>query len=221
MNPATGRIHMPGSILAQLTQGEDLADGIREDNIRYQKTAGRGRQNILFIIDTSGSMLSEDRLAYVKGCVISLLESSYAKRVRVGIISFGGTSARLELPFTSSAELAAERISSLKGGSATPMVQAFAIAANLLDRMRDEDLSVYILSDGRYDRTTTGREDRQVREFGEFLRSRDIPVTLIDAGTGRKTAKRRAVQLAAVLHASYQPMEGLRIDLDSSPARET
>ena len=212
MNPASGRIHMPGSILAQLTQGEDLADGIREDNIRYQKTAGRGRQNILFIIDTSGSMLSEDRLAYVKGCVISLLESSYAKRVRVGIISFGGTSARLELPFTSSAELAAERISSLKGGSATPMVQAFAIAANLLDRMRDEDLSVYILSDGRYDRTTTGREDRQVREFGEFLRSRDIPVTLIDAGTGRKTAKRRAVQLAAVLHASYQPMEGLRID---------
>lgn len=221
MNPASGRIHMPGSILAQLTQGEDLADGIREDNIRYQKTAGRGRQNILFIIDTSGSMLSEDRLAYVKGCVISLLESSYAKRVRVGIISFGGTSARLELPFTSSAELAAERISSLKGGSATPMVQAFAIAANLLDRMRDEDLSVYILSDGRYDRTTTGREDRQVREFGEFLKSRDIPVTLIDAGTGRKTAKRRAVQLAAVLHASYQPMEGLRIDLDSSPARET
>ena len=221
MNPASGRIHMPGSILAQLTQGEGLADGIREDNIRYQKTAGRGRQNILFIIDTSGSMLSEDRLAYVKGCVLSLLESSYAKRVRVGIISFGGVSARLELPFTSSAELAAERISSLKGGSATPMVQAFEIAANLLDRMRDEDLSVYILSDGRYDRTTTGREDRQVREFGEFLKSRDIPVTLIDAGTGRKTAKRRAVQLAAVLHASYQPMEGLRIDLDSSPARET
>ena len=60
--------------------------------------------------------------------------------------------------------------------------------------------------------STTGREDRQVREFGEFLKSRDIPVTLIDAGTGRKTAKRRAVQLAAVLHASYQPMEGLRID---------
>ncbi len=44
MNPASGRIHMPGSILAQLTQGEDLADGIREDNIRYQKTAGRGRK---------------------------------------------------------------------------------------------------------------------------------------------------------------------------------
>ena len=62
--------------------------------------------------------------------------------------------------------------------------------------------------------STTGREDRQVREFGEFLKSRDIPVTLIDAGTGRKTAKRRAVQLAAVLHVSYQPMERLRIDSD-------
>ena len=109
----------------------------------------------------------------------------------------------------------------LKGVSGITDVKSFDTADCYSHKGAEVDLSNEELANGRYDRTTTGREDRQVREFGEFLKSRDIPVTLIDAGTGRKTAKRRAVQLAAVLHASYQPMEGLRIDLDSSPARET
>lgn len=211
--PRSGHIHMPGSILTQLSQGEDITDGIRESNIRYQKIAGRGRRNILFIIDTSGSMLADDRFAKVKGCVISLLESSYARRVRVAVISFGGSKASLELPFTSSAELAALRISSLKGGSSTPLVHALGIAGNLLDRMREEDLSVYILSDGRYDRTKTGREDWQIRDFGNFCKARGIPVTLIDAGTRKKTARRRSEHLTHLLRASYEHLEDLRLEV--------
>lgn len=212
-SPVSGRIHFPGSMLAQLSQGETVYEGIRESNLRYQKIAGRGRRNILFIIDTSGSMLTDNRFAKVKGCVISLLESAYAKRVRVAVISYGGSKARLELPFTSSAELAAERIGGLKGGGPTPIVQALGVAGNLLDRMREEDLSVYILSDGRYDHHTTGRENWQIREFGDFCLARKIPVTLIDAGTGRKTAKKRSQLLAAMLHASYQHLEDLRMDM--------
>lgn len=211
-NPASGHIHMSDSILAQLSHGETVSDGIRESNIRYQKVAGRGRRNILFILDTSGSMLTDNRFAKVKGCVISLLESAYAKRVRVAVISYGGSKARLELPFTSSAELAADRISNLKGGGPTPIVLALGVASNLIDRMHDEDLSIYLLSDGRYDRHTTGRENWQIREFGDFCLSRKIPVTLIDAGTGRKTARKRSELLASMLHASYMHLEDLRME---------
>lgn len=158
-------------------------------------------------------MLNDERFARVKGCVISLLESSYSKRLRVAVISYGGIRARLELPFTTSAELAAERISDLKGGGSTPLVQALGVAGNLLDQMKGEDLSVYILSDGRYDRHTTGMENFQIREFGDFCLSRRIPVTLIDAGTGRKTAKKRSELLASMLHAVYQHLEDLRLEM--------
>lgn len=212
-NPASRRVHLPGSIVAQLSQGLDLADGIMPESLRYQKVAGRGRRNYLFIIDSSGSMVADDRLAKVKGCVISLLESAYAKRVRVAIIGYGGTTARLVLPFTSSSELAAERIGEMRGGGSTPLVDALGLAGNLIDRMRDEDLSVYLLSDGRYNRNATGRETWQIREFGDFCKVRDIPVTLIDAGTDTKTARRRSAFLANMLHATYRRLDDLRVEL--------
>ena len=210
--PVSGRVHMPGSILAQLTQGGDPAEGIRAENIRYQKIAGRGRRNLLFLVDTSGSMLSDDRFAVVKGCLISLLEDSYAKRVRIAVISYGGGGARLELPFTSSAELAAKRIGTLRGGGPTPLVEALGIASGLLERMSDENLSVWLFSDCRYNRGTTGREDLQVREFGAFCKARGIPVTLIDAAPSGKTARERAALFAAQLQARRERLEDLRAE---------
>ncbi len=210
-SPVSGRVHMPGSILTQLAQGGDLTEGVRPENVRYQKIAGRGRRNLLFLIDTSGSMLSADRFAVVKGCVISLLEDSYAKRVRVAVISYGGGGARLELPFTSSAELAAGRIGTLRGGGPTPLVEALGIAGRILDRMREENLSVWLFSDCRYNRST-GSENRQIREFGAFCKARGIPVTLIDAAPAGKTARERAVFFAAQLQARRERLEDLRAE---------
>ena len=79
--------------------------------------------------------------------------------------------------------------------------------------MRDEDLSVYILSDGRYDRHTTGHESRQISEFGNFCQARDIPVTLINAGRTNKTSIKKTTLLASKLHASYCQLEDLRMEL--------
>ncbi len=134
-SPSSGRLHLPGSIQTQLTAGETLAGGIREENLRYWKYSGKAKHYYLFLIDTSGSMLSRDRLAMVKGCVCSLLEDAYVKRTRVAVISYGGGGACLDLPFTSSQELAASRISAMKGGGSTPLIPALAIASGLIEEL--------------------------------------------------------------------------------------
>lgn len=67
-------------MVSQLAAGASLHDGIREEFIRYNKIAAKGRRSIIFLVDTSGSMLSEMRLAFVKGAVVSLLKDAYIAR---------------------------------------------------------------------------------------------------------------------------------------------
>ncbi|MBO6163495.1 MAG: VWA domain-containing protein, partial [Lachnospiraceae bacterium] len=208
--PTSGRIHLPGSIQSQLALGTDLTEGILPDSLRFQKIAGRGRINLLFLIDTSGSILADHRFANVKGYIISLLENSYARKIHVAIIRYGGGTASLELPFTTSAELAAKKIEGLRGGGSTPLIPALGIAAGILDRMKEEHVHIYLLSDGRYDRSRTGHENRQIREFGSRCRAGDVPVTFINAGAATRTARARSAFLARLLQAECIPLEDLR-----------
>ena len=208
---SSGEIHVVGSIVAQLEQGLDLERGLDEEFIRYRKIAGRGSRNVIFVVDTSGSMLSSERLALVKGCVVSLLQDAYVKRTRVAIVGFGGLGARLVLPFTSSPEMAARRIDGMKGGGGTPMLGALAIAARLVQGLDGEPAQVILLSDGRYDRGSYEAAARRIRSFGLFCKRNHVPVHLVDAGSGRKTAKRRVALLADMLQADVRMLEELRI----------
>lgn len=210
-NPSSGELHLTGSIVSHLELGLNFSKGFSPDGMRYRKIAGRGRRNLLFIIDTSGSMLSEQRLALVKGCVVSLLQDAYAKRTRVALVSYGGARARLVLPFTSSAEMAARRIDEMKGGGGTPLVEALVIAAQLIDQAQDEPIEIVLLSDGRYNRGGS-YVSRRIRAFGDLCHRKRVPIRLIDAGGGKKTSQRRVRLLASLLHASCRPLDDLRAD---------
>ena len=104
----------------------------------------------------------------VKGCVISLLEDAYVRRIRAAIIAFGGGGARVVLPFTASAELAARRIDEMPGGGPTPLVEALALAARLVEETENEPCGILLLSDGHYDRTGIRSPENRIREFGSF-----------------------------------------------------
>ena len=209
---SSGLVHATGSIVAQLGSGEDLAAGIREGNVRYSKIAGRGRRNLLFVVDTSGSMLSDGRLSMVKGCVVSLLEDAYQKRTRVAVVSYGGAKARLALPFTTSSELAAKRVEGLLGGGGTPLLGALAIASSLIEPLKGEPASIILLSDGRYERNRAIPTERRLREFGAYCRAHGIRICLIDAGGKGRTGRKRAMLLASMLHAEYKRLDDMRAD---------
>ena len=209
-DPSSGRIHLVGSAIAQAQQGLSFDEGIAEDNVRYCKTAGRGRRNIIFVVDASGSMLSLERLASVKGCVVSLLEDAYVKRTRVALVGYGGAHARLVLPFTSSPEMAARRIDAMKGGGGTPLIEALAIAAGLIERLDGESAELVVLSDGRYNRGNEASPERRIRAFAQFCKRYDAAIHFVDASSGTKTARQRASRLASMLHADVCTLEDMR-----------
>ena len=211
-NPASGQVHVVGSVLAQLAAGKDLEEGVENEFMRYRKIAGRGRRNILFVVDTSGSMVASGRLGLVKGCVVSLLGDAYVSRTRIAVIGYGGAKARLIVPFTSSAELAAQRIDNAKGGGSTPLIEALDLAARTVQQVDDEQVEIVLLSDGGYNRPRKMMAESAIRGFAEFFKKHEASVMLIDSGMGTKTAQRRAESLAQMLHADYRKLDDLRAD---------
>ena len=210
--PASGEVHIVGSVVTQLMAGEDLREGLREEHVRYRKIAGRGRRNIVFVVDTSGSMVGSGRLSLVKGCAISLLSDAYVTRTRVAIIGFGGMRAQLILPFTSSAEMAAARIDAVKGGGSTPLFDAFRLAVRLIDDMQGEGAEVVLMSDGGYDRSRVLQPAKVIRGFGEYCKKRGVPIYFVDSGSGKRTGEQRARRLARTLHADYRKLDDMRAD---------
>ncbi|MBQ9067449.1 MAG: VWA domain-containing protein, partial [Eggerthellaceae bacterium] len=182
--------------MSQLGAGYDLEEGLYDEYVRYRKIAGRGRRNILFMVDTSGSMVSSGRLGLVKGCVVSLLTDAYVTRTRVAIVAFGGSRATLVMPFSSSAEMAARRIDTVKGGGSTPLLEAIGVAAPLIDTVVDESIEVVLLSDGGCDRPRRGSAEKTITGFAEYCRKRNVPIRLGDAWSGTPTAKKRAKRMA-------------------------
>jgi magnesium chelatase subunit D len=131
----------------------NLALAIREPDLRYKVREKRIGRHILFVVDASGSMGADERMAETKAAILSLLIDAYQKRERVGLIVFRGATARVALPFTHSVEMAQRYLTHLPTGGKTPLPHALNLARELLQKEkarhpRDAFLLV-LITDGR------------------------------------------------------------------------
>ncbi len=131
----------------------NLALAIREPDLRYKVREKRIGRHILFVVDASGSMGADERMAETKAAILSLLIDAYQKRERVGLIVFRGATARVALPFTHSVEMAQRYLTHLPTGGKTPLPHALHLAKELLQKEkarhpRDAFLLV-LITDGR------------------------------------------------------------------------
>ena len=126
---------------------------VRPQDLREKVRLRAARRLVLFVVDASRSMGARRRMAETKGAVLSLLVDAYQKRDKVGLITFGGTGARLALAPTRSVRVAASQLDALPVGGATPLAHGLLLADRLIQtsRRRERGLvsSVVLLTDGR------------------------------------------------------------------------
>ncbi len=126
---------------------------VKPQDIRLKVREKRVGNFLLFVVDASGSMGVAARMAATKGALLSLLLDAYQKRDKVALITFRGREACLNLPPTSSIELAAKLLKELPVGGRTPLSAGLAQAhAQLAIHLRKEPQSrpiVLLLTDGR------------------------------------------------------------------------
>lgn len=212
--PATIRAAIPYQRLRGAAEGSTPARlSIRPEDYRSRQYRHRGGYHILFVLDVSGSMGVRERMSLVKGTILELLKEAYAKRDQVGLITFAQDEAELRLPFTHSAERAAQLMQDIRTGGRTPLWLAIERAAQYLDAERRRVAEclpvVLLLTDGRA--TSAQRSENhaaRITEAAAMLQQRCHRCLVIDTESGFVRLG-KARQLAERLEAEYYHLDEL------------
>lgn len=153
--------------------------------IRLKRYREKHQTSILFVVDASRSQGSHERLAFVKGAVLAILQQAYTKRDKVGVIVFGDRQAQVALPFTKSVDFAAKQMEQLTAKGNTPLAQGIRLAVTTMEqdmRKYPENLHLMVLlTDGKcnYD-TQKGQPLNLVMEAAGKLKEKHLQVLVVD-----------------------------------------
>ncbi len=198
-----------GNGLAVVLQPEDIRGKIREKRIG---------NFLLFVVDASGSMGARGRMVATKGAVMSLLLDAYQKRDRVAMISFRKDEAVVNLPPTSSIELAANLLKDMPVGGRTPLSAGLAksheILRNYLLREPTTRPIVIVITDGKSN-TSLGKKKPldEAFAFAERLAMDErIRFIVVDTEVQGLITFSLAQKLADAMNAQYFKIEDLKAD---------
>jgi magnesium chelatase subunit D len=169
-----------------LREKGNLALAITEPDLRYKVREKRIGRHILFVVDASGSMGADRRMAETKAAILSLLVDAYQKRERVGLIVFRGAEAKVALPFTHSVELAQRQLAYLPTGGKTPLPHALHLAHELLKQERtrhpQDAFLLVLITDGRGNISLKrgGAPMAEVKELGAQFKTLGVNSLILD-----------------------------------------
>ena len=200
-------------------QGQsNCAIAIRTEDIREKVRERRIGNFLLFIVDASGSMGARGRMAATKGAIMSLLLDAYQKRDKVAMISFNKAEARLNLPPTSSIDMAARMLTEMPVGGRTPLNHALVKADEVLrgQLVRDPTARpiVVLITDGRSNVALAGGKpmDECLELARRLAREERIRFILVDTEEQGLIRFGLAGKIAEALKARYFQTADLKAD---------
>jgi magnesium chelatase subunit D len=143
--PDSADVALVASLRARLLGGDA--------HLREHVRSGREGAFLCLVVDASGSMGAQRRLARVKGALTGLLRDAYARRDRVAVIAFRDAAAEILVAPGAPLERAAAALAALPTGGRTPLATGLSTAELLVRRERLREPSrrsiAVVLTDGR------------------------------------------------------------------------
>lgn len=136
-------IHWASTLLAR--QGLPLA----AEHLRWHRPMGPSRQQHLFLLDCSASMVESGAFAQAKGLLLQWLRWAYLRRERVALLCFGAGQTRWLLQPTRAPRWNTALIEPLLGGGGTPLETALEAAWKMASRFHHQESLLWVLSDFR------------------------------------------------------------------------
>ena len=198
--------------------GSDLAVQLRTQDLRCKVREKRIGNFLLFVVDASGSMGARGRMAASKGAVMSLLLDAYQKRDKVSMITFRRDTAFINLPPTTSVDMAGRLLAEMPVGGRTPLsaglTKSFEQVRNYLIKNPTAQPIVLFITDGKCNVALGGQKPveeslRLAEALGRDQRIRAIVVDTEEVGLVTFGLARR---LAGAMNAQYFKIDDLKAE---------
>lgn len=194
-----------------------LAFAVYNQDFREKVREKRIGNFIVFLVDASGSMGAQQRMAAAKGAVESFLLDAYQKRDEISLIAFKGERSELLLPPTGSVELAHKLLEEMPTGGRTPLSSGLQMAYELIVRSVKRDPDLYpllvLISDGKGN-VSMGEQKpgEEAQNIASHFKDEGIRSLVIDVEKKSLIAFGLAKKLADLLGGQYYKLEELQAD---------
>ena len=176
----------------QRVRGKKAGEGmkIEKNDLREKIRTKHTEQTFIFMMDTSGSLIIRNRMAKVKAAIISMLETHYLKRDRVGLYTFNDEKTEILMPPTRAIDELSSTIDGIVVGCGTPLSKALIGVWDFIKGYQkkhpEEIVHIILFSDGK---ATTPLEEgndpvEEALEIAEHLEKPNVDWTVIDSGLG-------------------------------------
>jgi magnesium chelatase subunit D len=206
------------TVLRLAREGSRCSESIsvKKDDFRKKRLVKALKKLIVFVVDASGSMGSGAGapMKAAKGAVLAILRKAHQNRSETAMVAFGGQSATLILPPTSSVAAAQSALESLPAGGGTPFADSLSQAWQLIrsERMKNPAVRpiLVVISDGEANvPISSGAEPlEEVESLAEIISRDQIATIFIDAAVEQK-GEGEMKRIAAKMQASYISIRNL------------
>jgi len=213
---ATLRAAAPYQIQRRSASG--LAVILKDRDIRTKVREKRVGTFLLFVVDASASMGARGRMSASKGAIMSLLLDAYQKRDKVAMVTFRQQEAWVNLPPTTSVELAGKLLAEMPVGGKTPLsaglVKGYELMKNHLLKEPDARPMVIIITDGRGNVSLGSRPPVQesLALAEKMAGEKRIQFIVVDSESQGAVTFGLAQKLAENLNARYFRIQDLKVN---------
>lgn len=184
------------------TVSQYLATDKFEIQHKFQQT--KSQPHLIFLLDSSGSMLKEKVVAYAKGLVEKFAKTESGLKPIYSLISLYNGDADLVQEASKDIDELLEKLQDIKTGGKTNIIPAFKKVKALTNNSKDINYELIIITDGKFNTDAENAFDEAVIACQTYCKSVH-QLTVVDAEKGLVKLN-LAQKFATKIRANYEPL---------------
>ena len=178
---------------------------IAKSDIREKVRTRHVEHAFYFMLDASGSLIIRNRIGKTKAAILSMLESHYAKRDRVGLMTFNERRIEEIMAPTRAVDQLTKIVEDIKLDKGTPLSEAFMACWRFVQSYRKKHpeafIHIVLFTDGKSTKAIDPDKDpcEEAVEIAGHLKTENVDWIVVDTGLGASKSD-MPERLAKTLH---------------------